>query len=166
LLWHEAAGRPDGTAWINEPSDLLLVMTSANPHGEPLVIANDEALERLSGIADAYLLHDRDIVIRCDDSVLRAGPAFIRRARGYVPVAIPLADDGPTVLALGGLMKNTICVMKGARPSCRSMSAASTTQQPSASSKKRWATCWLFSMCGQTSLPMTFIRIFRPPIWR
>lgn len=113
LLWHEAAGRPDGTAWINEPSDLLLVMTSANPHGEPLVIANAEALERLSGIADAYLLHDRDIVIRCDDSVLRAGPAFIRRARGYVPVAIPLADDGPTVLALGGLMKNTICVMKG-----------------------------------------------------
>jgi hydrogenase maturation protein HypF len=112
LLWHEAAGRPDGTAWINEPSDLLLVMTSANPHGEPLVIANAEALERLSGIADAYLLHDRDIVIRCDDSV-RAGPAFIRRARGYVPVAIPLADDGPTVLALGGLMKNTICVMKG-----------------------------------------------------
>ena len=113
LLWHEAAGRPGGTAWLQEPSELLLVMTSANPHGEPLVIANDEALERLSGIADAYLLHDRDIVIRCDDSVLRAGPAFIRRARGYVPLAIPLADDGPTVLALGGYLKNTICVMTG-----------------------------------------------------
>lgn len=116
LLWHEAAGRPGGTDWLQATSDLLLVMTSANPHGEPLVIANDEALERLSGIADAYLVHDRDIVIRCDDSVIRAtpdGPAFIRRARGYVPVPISLADDGPTVLALGGYLKNTICVMKG-----------------------------------------------------
>ncbi len=116
LLWHEAAGRPAGTDWLSEASDLLLVMTSANPHGEPLVIANDEARERLAGIADAYLVHDRDIVIRCDDSVVRAtpqGPAFIRRARGYVPVPIPLADDGPTVLALGGYLKNTVCVMKG-----------------------------------------------------
>lgn len=117
LLWHEAAGRPAGTDWLHEHSDLLLVMTSANPHGEPLVIGNDEAQERLAGgegkIADAFLLHDRDIVIRCDDSVLRAGPAFVRRARGYVPVPIPLADDGPTVLALGGYLKNTVCVMKG-----------------------------------------------------
>jgi hydrogenase maturation protein HypF len=91
-------------------------MTSANPHGEPLVIGNDEAIVRLTGIADAFLLHDRDIVIRCDDSVARAtpaGPTFIRRARGYVPVPIPLVDDGPTVLALGGYLKNTICIMKG-----------------------------------------------------
>ena len=127
LLWHEAAGRPAGTDWLSEPSDLLLVMTSANPHGEPLVIGNDEALERLNGIADAYLLHDRDIVIRCDDSVVRAGnrglslvkenrgqtTVFLRRARGYVPVPIALADDGPTVLALGGYLKNTLCMMKG-----------------------------------------------------
>ena len=116
LLWHEAAGRPPGTDWLNEKSELLLVMTSANPQGEPLVIGNDEALERLNGVADTYLLHDRDIVIRCDDSVARAtpaGPAFIRRARGYVPVPIALADDGPSVLALGGYLKNTICVMKG-----------------------------------------------------
>ena len=113
LLWHEAAGRPHGTNWLGSPSELLLVMTSANPQGEPLVIGNDEALERLSGIADAFLVHDRGIVIRCDDSVLRAGPAFIRRARGYVPVPIRLAGEGPNVLALGGYLKNTICLMKG-----------------------------------------------------
>lgn len=116
LLWHEAAGRPAGTGWLQEPQDLLLVMTSANPHGEPLVIDNDEALERLSGIADAFLVHDRDIVIRCDDSVVRAtdtGPAFIRRARGHVPAPVPLAGDGPAVLAFGGYLKNTVCVMKG-----------------------------------------------------
>lgn len=88
-------------------------MTSANPHGEPLVTGNDEALARLGGIADAFLMHDRDIVVRCDDSVVRAGPAFIRRARGYVPVPIALAADGPTVLALGGYLKNTVCVLKG-----------------------------------------------------
>jgi hydrogenase maturation protein HypF len=112
LLWHEAAGRPSGTDWLVQTSDLLLVMTSANSHGEPLVIGNDEALTRLATIADAYLMHDRDIVVRCDDSVLRAGPAFVRRARGYVPVPIPLVDGGPTVLALGGYLKNTVCVMK------------------------------------------------------
>ncbi|MGB5206342.1 MAG: carbamoyltransferase HypF, partial [Azonexus sp.] len=113
LLWHEAAGCPAGTQWLAEPSDLLLVMTSANPHGEALVVGNDEALTRLAGIADAFLIHDRDIVVRCDDSVLRVGPAFIRRARGYTPVPIPLAGDGPTVLALGAYLKNSICVLKG-----------------------------------------------------
>ena len=116
LLWHEAAGRPAGTGWLDQASELLLVMTSANPHGEPLVTGNGEASGRLAGIADAFLMHDRDIVVRCDDSVVRAsaqGPAFIRRARGYVPVPIPLANGGPSVLALGGYLKNTVCVLKG-----------------------------------------------------
>ena len=112
LLWHEAAGRPAGTDWLAQPSDLLLVMTSANPQGEPLVIGNAEAQQRLAGIADAYLLHDREIVIRCDDTLVKAGAA-LRRARGYTPLPIALSKAGPNVLALGAYLKNTVCVSKG-----------------------------------------------------
>lgn len=97
---------------FHDAPDLALVMTSANPHGEPLVIGNDEALQRLGGIADAYLLHDRDIVVRCDDSVRRSA-AFIRRARGYAPRAIKLPHAGSSVLAVGGWFKNTVCVTRG-----------------------------------------------------
>ncbi|MHB9119320.1 MAG: carbamoyltransferase HypF [Burkholderiales bacterium] len=116
LLFHEAAGRPDGTAWLGEKQDLALLATSANPGGEPLVIGNGEALRRLQGLADAFLVHDRDILLRCDDSVMRwdgQAPRFIRRARGFTPLAVKLPRSAPSVLACGAWYKNTVCLTRG-----------------------------------------------------
>jgi hydrogenase maturation protein HypF len=116
LLFHEYAGRPAGSTWLDAFDSPALVMTSANPCGEPLVADNAEAVRRLGGIADALLVHDRAIVVRCDDSVLQhAGGQmqFVRRARGYVPRAIRLQADGPVVLAVGAHLKNTLCITRG-----------------------------------------------------
>lgn len=118
LLFHEAASRPSGIEWLEKPQDLVLVMTSANPGGEPLVTSNGEALRRLADIADCMLVHDRAIVTRCDDSVRRrgaerAGFQFVRRGRGYTPGAIRLARSGPPVVAVGGHFKSTVCVTRG-----------------------------------------------------
>jgi hydrogenase maturation protein HypF len=93
-----------------------LVMTSGNLSEEPIAIANAEALERLRNIADAFLVHDRDILRRCDDSVVRiaAGePQILRRSRGYVPVPVALEREMTPILAAGGELKNTICVVRG-----------------------------------------------------
>jgi len=115
LLFHESLGRPRDMDWLEHRSSFLLVMTSANPGGEPLVIDNDEAIEQLAGIADGFLVHDRDILERCDDSVVRPGPVAavkVRRARGFTPSAVKLPASGPSVLALGGWLKNTVCVTR------------------------------------------------------
>ncbi|RJP22315.1 MAG: carbamoyltransferase HypF [Candidatus Abyssobacteria bacterium SURF_5] len=93
-----------------------LVMTSANRLGEPLIYRNEEALSELAGIADLVLLHDRDIVRRCDDSIVRfAGslPILLRRSRGFVPRPIMLESSTATVSAYGAHKKNTVCVTRG-----------------------------------------------------
>ncbi|WP_085026045.1 carbamoyltransferase HypF [Ensifer aridi] len=93
-----------------------LVATSANPRGEPLVADNMDAELRLSAIADLIVTHDRDIVMRADDSVMQVidgAPAFIRRARGFVPEPIDLGEDGPSVIATGADLKNALCVTRG-----------------------------------------------------
>ncbi|MDD7442852.1 MAG: carbamoyltransferase HypF, partial [Sutterellaceae bacterium] len=117
LLFHEAAGRPDGVEWLQKAVvPMTLVMTSANPGGEPLVIGNREALRRLGSIADHILANDREILIRCDDSVVRVvagAPRMVRRARGYTPLAVPLKLSGPSVLATGPGLKVTACLTRG-----------------------------------------------------
>jgi hydrogenase maturation protein HypF len=96
-----------------------LVMTSGNVSDEPIAYRDDDALGRLSGIADAFLLHDRPIHMRTDDSVarvVRGRPAVLRRSRGLVPASLPLPVAAtPPVLACGGELKSTFCVAKGSR---------------------------------------------------
>lgn len=100
----------------------LLVMTSANLTEEPLCADNDEARQRLENIADVFLVHDRDIVLRCDDSIVRLdpvypedGPVVLRRARGFVPSPVDLPLEGSPVLALGPELKGTVCLTRGNR---------------------------------------------------
>ena len=94
-----------------------LVMTSGNRSDEPICLANREAVQRLGGIADLFLLHDRDVVRRVDDSVVRSapfGPTLVRRSRGYapLPLALPVAATQP-ILALGPYLQATVCLATG-----------------------------------------------------
>jgi hydrogenase maturation protein HypF len=105
-----------------------LVMTSANVSDEPIAYRDDDALERLRDIADLFLVHDRPIQTRTDDSVVRAVPkaataekrpilTMLRRSRGYVPTSLPLPGAGTPrpLLACGAELKNTFCLARGGR---------------------------------------------------
>ncbi len=104
LLLLEEVGRP-------------LVMTSGNLSEEPIATGNDEARARLAAVADALLLHDREIVARYDDSLVRVsdqGPVFLRRARGYAPLPVSLPVPAPRpILAVGPHLKNTLTLAEG-----------------------------------------------------
>ncbi|EAA8945338.1 carbamoyltransferase HypF [Salmonella enterica] len=96
---------------LNDP----LVMTSGNLSGRPPAITNEQALDDLHEIADGFLLHNRDIVQRMDDSVVRDSGEMLRRSRGYVPDAIALPPgfhDVPPILCLGADLKNTFCLVR------------------------------------------------------
>jgi hydrogenase maturation protein HypF len=101
-----------------------LVMTSGNLGGDPICLGNREARSRLADIAEVWLLHTRDILVRTDDSVVRplegaeahsagASAMVLRRARGYVPAPVALARSGPPVVGLGPMLKATVCLTKG-----------------------------------------------------
>lgn len=99
----------------------FLVMTSGNLSEEPIVADNENAVTSLSGLVDAFLMHDRGIYMRVDDSVVfrlnaeKTYPAtfFVRRARGYVPQSVRISPDGPDVLGAGADLKNTFTLAKG-----------------------------------------------------
>ncbi len=126
LLFH-----PEWAGGLREDALPALVMTSGNPHGAPLCLGNREAGERLGDMADLFLFHDRDILVRVDDSVVfpagdarpdvpgAGAPALIvRRARGFVPEPVrlperPFADPGDSVFAAGAELKHTFCLTRG-----------------------------------------------------
>ncbi len=128
LLFYYYQNSPELSYWMREHCSLVLVMTSANRSGEPLITDNDEALKNLSDIADVFLLHNRDIVTRCDDSVFSAWTDReipIRLGRGYSPYKFSLMNQGDglstdnlffnnkPILALGSYLKNTVAVNRG-----------------------------------------------------
>lgn len=94
----------------------ILIMTSANISDDPLIIENEEALAKLRGIADYFLMHNRRIFNRCDDSlaaVVDGDVQIYRRARGYVPLPVDLPREAPPILGCGGELKNTFCMTRG-----------------------------------------------------
>ena len=94
----------------------LLIMTSANLSDLPAIVRNEEAVSALQGIADGFLLHNREIVTRCDDSLVRVfrGVEFpLRRSRGYAPEPIPLSTEVPAILACGAEQKASFCLSRG-----------------------------------------------------
>ena len=100
----------------DEPGPAVLVMTSGNRGGEPICYRDDDAAERLSHLADGWLLHDRSILVPCDDSVVRVVDGAdlpIRRSRGYAPLPVALPVPGPPTLAVGADVKNTLAVAEG-----------------------------------------------------
>ncbi|MBV9734681.1 MAG: carbamoyltransferase HypF [Acidisphaera sp.] len=105
-------------ALLLEDCDRPIVMTSGNLAEEPQCINNEEARARLAGIADAFLMHDRDIACRVDDSVLRVAagaPRVLRRARGYAPAPLVLPAGfaiASPVLAMGGELKSAFCLLR------------------------------------------------------
>lgn len=113
---HHVLLRAFGTE-VGASRPAVLVMTSGNLSDEPIAYEDGDARVRLSAVADGMLLHNRDIHMRCDDSVVRisaGGEQIMRRSRGYAPEPVTLSFDSPAaVLACGGHLKNTFCLLKG-----------------------------------------------------
>jgi hydrogenase maturation protein HypF len=93
-----------------------IVLTSGNLSEEPIACEHQDAFQRLGGIADLFLIHDRDILTRCDDSVVSStpqGPRVVRRSRGMVPAPLPLPVRAPHLAAVGGELTNALCLTRG-----------------------------------------------------
>ena len=116
LLFNSLLGMPEGILWLKKTCKIMLVVTSANLGGAPLIKDDNIAEKDLINIADIIVSYNRKIVTRVDDSVVSPianRTCYVRRARGYVPSAIPLPYEIPVTLALGAYKKNTICITRG-----------------------------------------------------
>ena len=116
LLDEVARSAPPGGYAQTGYSITALVATSGNLSDEPICIDNDEAVQRLGAIADLFLVHDRPIERHVDDSVawiIENQPRLLRRARGYAPLPVLLAQPAPTILAVGAHLKNTVALSVG-----------------------------------------------------
>ncbi|WP_200176892.1 carbamoyltransferase HypF [Ectothiorhodospira shaposhnikovii] len=115
LLFHTLLGQPEGSRWLQQPVPTAWVATSANLSGQPLITDNHQALEQLADIADLWLLHDREIITGCDDSVFqatRSPRALVRPGRGVAPLHLTLPEASPLrVLALGAYLKTSVCLL-------------------------------------------------------
>lgn len=116
LLLHELGGCSDFQLYQHEVSANVLVVTSANMSGDVLIADHDEAIALFKGVVDGFLFHDREIIHRSDDSVMRlhrGRESWLRRARGYAPAPITLSGGGASVIAVGADLKNTLSLIKG-----------------------------------------------------
>ncbi|MFN7094045.1 MAG: Sua5/YciO/YrdC/YwlC family protein, partial [Burkholderiales bacterium] len=115
LLFYFLLGQPQGEGWLSSCNEVVLVVTSANFAGGAIVSDDQKARVELAELADLIVSYNKDIVTRCDDSVLKPTKVnlnIFRLGRGYAPRVIKLAAPVPEVLALGTSLKNTICLTK------------------------------------------------------
>lgn len=112
LLFYYLLNQPQGFDWMFDEIAPLLICTSGNVSGNPIIYDNQSAKEELSICADLIVSHNREIINPSDDSVVFKSGLPIRRARGVVPKPILLKQSMPPVLALGGELKNTVCFIK------------------------------------------------------
>ena len=114
LLFHALLGRPKGQQWLSEHCSNYLLVTSANLPNEPIIYQDAEILKNLHFLADAALLHDREIISPCDDSVIQSGHpiSMFRRSRGLAPSSFALGSGTPNGLACGAHLKNTFCLVQ------------------------------------------------------
>ena len=123
LLFYALLNTPESPDWLNQAQSPLLIVTSANPAGEPLISENEQALKTLPGMADWLVTHDREILFASDDSLIQNAQApcpalMLRRARGFAPEPLPLHSAiaehaSKNVLACGAYLKNTFCLTQG-----------------------------------------------------